>query len=173
MRLEYDFSKPDLCALMSRDADGFVRWDAAQALATRVIHEVEQQLRHSAPVVIEPLLVEACRGLLADASWTPAMVAAMLTLPTEDYLAELASHTGGADVDTIHNARWAVQAELARPARRNCSTPTSAWPVTGPMNPPPTRSRRAACAIPAWTTCAAPLNCNRDWPCASSRQPPT
>ena len=114
VRLEYDFSKPDLCALMSRDADGFVRWDAAQALATRVIHEVEQQLRHSAPVVIEPLLVEACRGLLADASLDPAMVAAMLTLPTEDYLAELASHTGGADVDTIHNARRAVQAELAR-----------------------------------------------------------
>jgi aminopeptidase N len=38
----------------------------------------------------------------------------MLTLPAEDYLAELASRSGGANVDTIHNARWAVQAELAR-----------------------------------------------------------
>ncbi len=42
------------------------------------------------------------------------MVAEMLPLPGEDYLAELASHAGGANVDTIHNARWAVQAELAR-----------------------------------------------------------
>ena len=38
----------------------------------------------------------------------------MLTLPGEDYLAELASHAGGANVDTIHNARWTVQAQIAR-----------------------------------------------------------
>ena len=114
VRLDYRYSKSDLRALMSRDDDGFVRWDSAQALATRVIQEVEEQIRQSAPVVVDPLLVEACRSLLGDTSLDPAMVAIMLALPAEDYLAELASHSGGADVDTIHNARWAVQAELAR-----------------------------------------------------------
>jgi len=114
VRLDYRYSKSDLRALMSRDGDGFVRWDSAQALATRVILEVEEQIRRSAPVAVDPLLVDACRSLLGDTSLDPAMVAAMLDLPAEDYLAELASHTGGADVDTIHNARWAVQAELAR-----------------------------------------------------------
>jgi aminopeptidase N len=114
VRLDYRYSKGDLRALMSRDDDGFVRWDSAQALATRVIQEVEEQIRQSAPVVVDPLLVEACRSLLGDTSLDPAMVAIMLALPAEDYLAELASHSGGADVDTIHNARWAVQAELAR-----------------------------------------------------------
>ena len=37
VRLHYHYSKADLRALMSRDDDGFVRWDSAQALATRVI----------------------------------------------------------------------------------------------------------------------------------------
>ena len=114
VRLDYNFSKADLCALMSRDDDGFVRWDSAQALATRVINEVEAQIRQSAAAVVDPLLIEACRGLLCDESLDPAMVAAMLTLPGEDYLAELASHAGGANVDTIHNARWTVQAQIAR-----------------------------------------------------------
>ncbi len=114
VRLDYSFSKADLCALMSRDDDGFVRWDSAQALATRVIHEVEAQIQASANLVVDPLLVEACRSLLVDESLDPAMVAAMLTLPGENYLAELASHTGGANVDTIHNARQAIQIELAR-----------------------------------------------------------
>src|SRR5690606_22567149 len=42
----------------------------------------------------------------------PALVAEMLRLPSEDYLAELASRDGGADVDTIHQARDAVRAAL-------------------------------------------------------------
>ena len=114
VRLDYPYSKGDLRALMSRDDDGFVRWDSAQALATRVIQEVQEQIGRSANVAVDPLLAEACRSLLGDTSLDPALVAAMLALPSEDYLAELASHSGGADVDTIHNARWAVQAELAR-----------------------------------------------------------
>ncbi len=114
VRLDYNYSKSDLRALMSRDDDGFVRWDSAQALATRVINEVEQQIQATSTVKLEPLFIDACRDLLADESLDAAMVAAMLALPAEDYLAELASHADGANVDTIHNARWAVQAELAR-----------------------------------------------------------
>ncbi len=114
VRLDYGFTKADLYALMSRDDDGFVRWDSAQALATRVIQDVEKQIQGSATVVVDPMLTGAWRGLLSDESIDPAMVAEMITLPGENYLAELASHTAGANVDTIHNARWAVQAEIAR-----------------------------------------------------------
>tara|TARA_R110001599_G_scaffold353883_1_gene602244 strand:- start:31604 stop:34270 length:2667 start_codon:yes stop_codon:yes gene_type:complete len=114
VRLSYRFRRSELCALMSRDDDGFVRWDSGQSLAIQVIGDVEKQLQAGAATVVDPLLVEACRGLLSDDSLDPAMVAAMLTLPSEAYLAELASHAGGANVDTIHNARWAVQAEIAR-----------------------------------------------------------
>ncbi|MFT4520782.1 MAG: aminopeptidase N [Halioglobus sp.] len=108
VRLEYDYSKEDLCALMRRDDDGFVRWDSAQSLATIVIHEVESQLEEGITPTVDPLLIEACGDLLHNESLDPAMVAEMLTLPGENYLAELASQKGGANVDTIHQAREVV-----------------------------------------------------------------
>jgi aminopeptidase N len=114
VRLDYDYSKRDLYTLMSHDGDGFVRWDSAQALATRVIHEVQQQLQDGDPVSVDPLLVDACGNLLTDESLDGAMVADMLMLPGENYLAELASQAGGADVDTIHQARGAVQVAIGQ-----------------------------------------------------------
>ena len=108
VRLHYDYSKSDLCALMRRDADGFVRWDSAQALATRVICEVEERILAGAPPLVDPLLIEACGDLLQDDALDPAMVAEMLRLPSEEYLAERASLAGGANVDTIHEARNVV-----------------------------------------------------------------
>ncbi len=109
VRLEYAYSKQDLYALMTRDDDGFVRWDSAQSLTVRVITEVEQQLREDTSVQVDPLLVEACSGLLSDYSLDSAMVAAMLQLPSENYLAEIASQHAGANVETIHAARNSVR----------------------------------------------------------------
>ncbi len=113
VRLDYPFSKEGLFALMSRDDDGFVRWDSAQQLAVKVINEVETALAAGASVTVDPIFAEAAGQLLADASLDPAMVADMLKLPGENYLAELASQTGGANVDTIHEARLAVRKSIA------------------------------------------------------------
>jgi len=107
VRLEYNYSREDLCRLMSSDDDGFVRWDSAQNLAIQVITQVQSQLAGGQAAVVDPLLLDACGKLLADTSLDPAMVAAMLTLPSENYLAELAGE-GAADVDGIHAARLLV-----------------------------------------------------------------
>ncbi len=112
VRLYYDYSKSDLCALMRRDADGFVRWDSAQTLATRIIGEVENQMLRGVTPAVDPLFITACEDFLRDESLDPAMVAEMLRLPSEEYLAELASQIGGANVDTIHQARDTVRAAL-------------------------------------------------------------
>ncbi|MAT93182.1 MAG: aminopeptidase N [Halioglobus sp.] len=114
VRLDYDYSAQDLCALMSRDDDGFVRWDSAQTLATRVIETRQQSLRAGAEAPPDAQLQQACLGVLEDASLDPAMVAEMLRLPGENYLAERASQNGGADVDGIHAARECVLRELAQ-----------------------------------------------------------
>jgi len=114
VRVEYDYSVADLCALMSRDDDGFVRWDSAQMLAARVIREVEKSLANLQEPVVEPLYIAACEQLLGDESLDPAMVAEMLSLPSESYLAEQASQSGGADVDGIHGAREHVKKTLAK-----------------------------------------------------------
>jgi aminopeptidase N len=102
---------------MSRDDDGFVRWDSAQALAVRVIQEVQAALRGGQTIPVDPLFVQACEILLADDSLDPAMVAEMLRLPGENYLAELAGQTGGADVDGIHRARELVQVAIGNACR--------------------------------------------------------
>ena len=114
VRLQFEYSSQDLCALMRRDSDGFVRWDSAQTLLTRIIFEVEQQLLSGAAVVLDQLLIEACSDLLRDHSLDPAMVAEMFRLPSEDYLAEQASQAGGANVDSIHHARDWVRSALGQ-----------------------------------------------------------
>ncbi len=114
VRLFYDYSKDDLGALMRRDDDGFVRWDSAQNLATQVIHEVEAGLADGRDVPTDERLLNAAKDLLVDESLDAAMVADMLILPSENYLAEMAAQDGGADVDTIHAARDRVRAAVGQ-----------------------------------------------------------
>jgi aminopeptidase N len=113
VRLQYDFSMAQLYALMSRDGDGFVRWDSSQKLAVRAIDAVQQQQASGESVAVDVLLPKACGNLLEDESLDPAMVAEMLTLPSENYLAELAAMDGGADVHAIHSARECVYGTIA------------------------------------------------------------
>ncbi|MDG2271936.1 MAG: DUF3458 domain-containing protein, partial [Halioglobus sp.] len=114
VRLHYSYTNHDLCALMRRDGDGFVRWNSSQTLLTRIIFEVEQQLLAGASVVVDHLLIEACAELLRDESLDPAMVAEMLRLPGEDFLAEQAGQSGGANVDSIHQARDFVRSAVGK-----------------------------------------------------------
>ncbi|MEM9256880.1 MAG: aminopeptidase N [Pseudomonadota bacterium] len=112
VRLEYDYSLEDYCALMGRDADGFVRWDSAQALATKVLQSLQDQTVAKGTVEIDPILTRAFAGLLDDASLDSAMVAEMLALPSENYLAELASQQSGADVAAIHCSRETLRRHI-------------------------------------------------------------
>ncbi len=129
VRLRYDYSVQDLCALMSRDDDGFVRWDAAQALATRAIEAVQ------AGEPVEPLLLGAAQDLLRDETLDAAMVAEMLALPGENYLAELASQHGGADVDAIHLAREKVRTVLGEALEPQLRPRYSALQQAAPYSP--------------------------------------
>jgi aminopeptidase N len=119
VRLEYEYSRDDLYALMTRDDDGFVRWDSAQALSRRLINEVESQSAAGETCRLDKLLPEAFETLLNDESLDPAMVAEMLALPSENYLAEEAGQRGGADVDTIHVARNFVRAAVGSACRES------------------------------------------------------
>jgi aminopeptidase N len=117
VRLDYEYSSRELCALMTRDDDGFVRWDSAQALSLRVINELAGQGGEGEDARVDDLLLQAFRDLLTDESLDPAMVAEMLSLPGENYLAEEAARNGGADVDAIHRARNAVRLAVGRHCR--------------------------------------------------------
>ncbi len=110
VKLAFDYSRDDLITIMSRDSDGFSRWDAAQQLGVQVLNEMMATAVRGETPTVDTRLIEAYRTVLADHSLDPAMVALTLALPTESYLAELADV---ADVHAIHAARSQARQQLA------------------------------------------------------------
>lgn len=117
VKLECAYSRDDLMVLMSRDDDGFNRWDASQQLALHVLqdfmiaHAQGRPLENCDP---DAKLMSAYRAVLQDSSLDPAMVAYMLTLPTEAYISELAEQI---DVEAIHDSRLALRQKIAEALR--------------------------------------------------------
>jgi aminopeptidase N len=117
VKLHYNYSRDDLIVIMSRDSDGFNRWEASQQLGLQAIHHamgVYQRGEDLATVQLDTELIGAYRSVLQDDSLDKAMVAYMLSLPSEAYLSELADVV---DVEAIHYSRAAIRKIIARELR--------------------------------------------------------
>ncbi len=110
VKLEFPYSRDQLMFLMQHDSDGFNRWEAGQQLSVQVLQEMIGQHQRSEALQLDQRLVEALRSLLEDESLDPAMVAEMLSLPSEAYLTEISEV---ADVDAIHAARDFARQSIA------------------------------------------------------------
>jgi len=110
VKLEYAYSTSDLAVLMAHDSDSFVRWEAAQLLAQQQILDNVDRRARGDDMQLDDGLVRAFRTLLSCGESDLAMVAEAMTLPGEEYLAELMEEV---DVDGIHLARRFVRAGLA------------------------------------------------------------
>ncbi|MGM3386968.1 aminopeptidase N [Stutzerimonas stutzeri] len=102
VKLEFPYSRDQLMFLMQHDSDGFNRWEAGQQLSVQVLQEMIGQHQRGEALQLDQRLVTALRSLLEDERLDPAMVAEMLSLPSEAYLTEISEV---ADVDAIHAAR--------------------------------------------------------------------
>jgi aminopeptidase N len=110
VKVRYGYHDEALMFLMAHDSDGFNRWDAAQLLAQRVVLR-----RVAAPAeAVPPGFVAAFRKALTDPQADRALLAEVLALPGESYLADQMAQV---DVDGIHRAREAVKGELAAALR--------------------------------------------------------
>jgi aminopeptidase N len=118
-----DFSAPvklnsaenddDLRFRLAHDSDDFNRWDAGQTLAVRAILALVEERRQGREWTLpESFSAAFGRALAFDAD--PALLAQVLTLPGESYLAE---RMDVVDVDGIHVARRFVQRTLAERLR--------------------------------------------------------
>lgn len=107
VKMSFDYSGEQLLQLMRRDSDGFCRWEASQQLG---LIALRQALASASDVSLDPAYVEACRELLNNTDDDQAMLALMLRLPSEAYLAELIQPV---DVHQIHAARHNVREALA------------------------------------------------------------
>ncbi|MCI0916196.1 aminopeptidase N [Pseudomonas stutzeri] len=102
VKLDFPYSRDQLMFLMQHDSDGFNRWEAGQQLSVQVLQEMIGQHQRGEALQLDQRLVAALRSLLEDESLDQAMVAEMLSLPSEAYLTEISDV---ADVDAIHAAR--------------------------------------------------------------------
>ena len=102
VKLDYKYSRDQLVFLMSHDADGFNRWEASQKLGVDILLELIQKINVGSELILDQRLVEAYRSVLSDSSLDKAMIAQVLTLPTESYLAQLCDEVA---VLSIHKAR--------------------------------------------------------------------
>ncbi|MDO8908052.1 MAG: aminopeptidase N [Pseudohongiella sp.] len=118
VKLAFDYTRDELLFIMTRDSDGFNRWNAAQELAVGVIQELLALHQQGKTLQVYPGLVTAIGELLAAAvadargakQLDQAMLAQLVTLPSEAYLGELSAEI---DVDGIHLVREFVANTLA------------------------------------------------------------
>ncbi|AYC33497.1 aminopeptidase N [Pseudomonas cavernae] len=110
VKLNFAYDRDQLMFLMQHDSDGFNRWEAGQQLAVQVLQELIGQHQRGAALVLDQRLVVALRTVLENPSLDQAMVAEMLSLPSEAYLTEISEV---ADVEAIHTAREFARQQLA------------------------------------------------------------
>ncbi|MFP3515384.1 aminopeptidase N [Pseudomonas sp. SIMBA_077] len=110
VKLQFAYSSDQLVFLMQHDTDGFNRWDAGQQLSVQVLQGLIGQYQRGETLVMDPRLIEALRNVLTNPELDQAMVAEMLSLPSEAYLTEISEV---ADVDAIHTAREFARKQLA------------------------------------------------------------
>lgn len=108
VKIFYNYQLTQLKRLILLDSDGFCRWDAMQNLMRIVLSKViDGKDNHTEQAV----LVEVVKQLLANhASMDVALLAYMLNLPNEPYLASLYEK---ADPTAISQAKTQLQHQLA------------------------------------------------------------
>jgi aminopeptidase N len=103
VKLNYDYSDDELCFLILHDTDSFNRWEAGQRLFTKHLLACAKAFSAGQTPFYDGRLTEIFTTLLqAGAEKDKAFIAQVLSLPTEDFLAEQVAII---DVDAIHNAR--------------------------------------------------------------------
>ena len=131
--LTTDLDDAELARLMVCDTDDFNRWEASQQLACRVMLAMldsgeEHWEKHSRP------LIEAYGDLLAHASIESALLAEVLVLPGEKYLAEMLERV---DVHRVREVRRALRLAIAERHETGLRERYLACRDDGPYRPEP------------------------------------
>lgn len=114
VKLSFPYSRQQLITLMQMDSDGFCRWDACQQLGIAEIRGAMTAAVQGEDYPLGEDFSAALEALLGDESLDKAMLAMMLQLPSEAYLAETFRPV---DVHAIHAAREKLRRQLAQRLR--------------------------------------------------------
>ncbi|MDH5358228.1 MAG: aminopeptidase N [Gammaproteobacteria bacterium] len=119
VKLNMARSDEQLAFLMAHDSDSFNRWDAGQTVLINVLLQLISDIQQQKSLELPAGLLETFTKVLADANQDPALVAMMLSLPTENYIA---AQRQPADVDAIHTARNYLKQTLATELKQQFSS---------------------------------------------------
>jgi len=115
LKVAYDCDEEELLFLFRHDQDPFNRWEAGQCLASRLLLGLVDDFRNNRPLQLEQRFVDACGRLLeGERAGDKAFLVLLLTLPSEEYLAEQMEVV---DVEAIHAARTFARQTLAQTLR--------------------------------------------------------
>jgi aminopeptidase N len=132
VHVRHEHGDADLMHLMAHDSDAFNRWEAGQALATRILLAGVDQIRAGKPMSVPPEYLEVLGRILAEGAKDPAFAAEALQLPSEGYLAECMDV---ADPDAVHDARMQLMREAALKYRTRFEGAFRHFSVPGPYSP--------------------------------------
>ncbi|MFT7490549.1 MAG: aminopeptidase N [Pseudohongiellaceae bacterium] len=110
VKIVSNYTREDYLQLIRSDDDGFNRWDAAQQLAVSIIQELMLAFNKQEKTIPDNRLAVGLRAIVTDESLDKSMVALMLALPSEAYLAEISEII---DVEAIHFARDKLRLSIA------------------------------------------------------------
>lgn len=106
VKVEFPYAEDELFFLMANDNDGFNRWDAAQ----RVNQQILLSMVDNPEFTLPQEYLQAFAQVIDDTESDKALLAEILTLPTESYLGD---QMDVVDVDATHRARESLKQQLA------------------------------------------------------------
>ena len=114
VKWRYEYNDADLAQLMLHDPDPFARWDASQQLMLRTIMTCIEDFQTNKTLTLNSELHQAIKHLLENPCADEALLAEILCLPSERYIAETMEVI---DPEAIHQACQFVKRTLAHELR--------------------------------------------------------
>lgn len=89
VKLTYHYQDDELIFLMQHATNAFSRYDAAQMLLAKYIRSNVDNYQHKKDLTLPQTVLDAFRAVLLSESTDPALIAQILTLPSENEIANL------------------------------------------------------------------------------------
>jgi aminopeptidase N len=110
VKVNYPYSDAAFELLFKHDSDKFNRWEAGQKYAINVLLKLISAHQKGEKLIVPANFIEAFQYVLRTQQEDKWLLAEMLTLPSEKYLAE---QMAVIDIDAIHTAREFLLQEIA------------------------------------------------------------
>ncbi len=114
VKVKLQRSADELAFLLAHDSDAFNRWDAGQSLALIEMMRQVKAHKNNEPLPEPVALCNALGKAMQDDSIDKALLAMILTLPSESYIAD---QCDSVDADAIYHARLFTRRYLAKQLR--------------------------------------------------------